>query len=134
MDWRAHEVRRFLDLGYTQVKIKIGGRSVAEDVRRIEAVLALLPDATHLAVDAMNQYAPDTAIEMSQVLAPYRLRWLEDVCDPLDFEAQAAVARAYEPPIGGGEALFSVADARNLMRYGGLRQDRDVVMFDPVHS
>jgi len=30
------EVRTFLVLGYTRVKIKIGGRSLAEDCRRIE--------------------------------------------------------------------------------------------------
>ncbi len=37
------EVRTFLALGYTRVKIKVGGRSLAEDCRRIEAVLSLLP-------------------------------------------------------------------------------------------
>jgi D(-)-tartrate dehydratase len=127
------EVRQFLDQGYTHVKIKIGGRSLVEDLKRIEAVLALLPGSNHLAVDAMNRYTPGAALEAAQALAAYKLRWFEDVCDPLDFETQAQIARVYDPPLAAGEALFSLPDARNLIRYGGLRPDRDVLLFDPVH-
>jgi L-alanine-DL-glutamate epimerase-like enolase superfamily enzyme len=127
------EVRRFLDGGYTHVKIKIGGRPLAEDLRRIEAVLALLPGGDHLAVDAMNRYTVDSALQAAAALAPYGLLWFEDVCDPLDFEAHARITRTYDPPVAAGEALFSLADARNLLLYGGLRPDRDVLVFDPVH-
>jgi D(-)-tartrate dehydratase len=66
-------------------------------------------------------------------LAPYRLRWLEDVGDPLDFDGLSALAAAYDGPLAAGEALFSAAEARLLARYEGLRPDRDVLVFDPVH-
>lgn len=127
------EVRRFLDAGYTQVKIKIGGLSIDEDLKRIDAVLALLPNGRHLAVDAMNRYGADTAEKVARVLAPYGLRWFEDICEPLDFALQARISGIYDPPIAAGEALFSAEDARNLLRYGGVRPDRDVLVFDPVH-
>jgi L-alanine-DL-glutamate epimerase-like enolase superfamily enzyme len=127
------EVRQFLDHGYTHVKIKIGGLPCAEDLKRIEAVLSLLPGGDHLAVDAMNRYTPESAIQVAKALTPYSLRWFEDMCDPLDFAAHAQIARVYEPPLAAGEALFSLADARNLLRYGGLRPDRDVLLFDPAH-
>ncbi|HEY3067954.1 MAG TPA: enolase C-terminal domain-like protein [Methylomirabilota bacterium] len=127
------EVRGFLEAGYTHVKIKVGGRSLAEDARRIEAVLELLPGGEHLAVDAMNRYTPEAALEAAKAFAPYRLEWFEDICDPLDFETAAAIAAIYEPAIAAGEALFSFVDARNLIRYGGLRADRDVLVFDPAH-
>jgi L-alanine-DL-glutamate epimerase-like enolase superfamily enzyme len=127
------EVRQFLDRGYTHVKIKICGRPLAEDLRRIEAVLALLPSGNHLAVDAMNRYTPAAAVQTAQALAPYQLLWFEDVCDPLDFATHAQVTQIYDPPVAAGEALFSLADATNLLRYGGLRPDRDVLVFDPVH-
>jgi D(-)-tartrate dehydratase len=133
MDRLTDEVRQFLAHGYTHVKIKIGGQSLAEDLKRIEAVLSLLPGGDHLAVDAMNRYTPESALQVAQALAPYSLRWFEDMCDPLDFAAHAQIARVYEPPLAAGEALFSLADARNLLRYGGLRPDRDVLLFDPVH-
>lgn len=127
------EVRRFLDHGHTHVKIKIGGVSLAEDLDRIEAVLSLLPSADRLAVDAMNRYEPDKAVQAAHALAPYGLRWFEDMCDPLDFATHARIAELYPPPLAAGEALFSAADARNLARYGGLRPDSDVLLFDPAH-
>lgn len=127
------EVRGFLDRGHTHVKIKIGGRALAEDLERIEAVLSLLPSADRLAVDAMNRYDPDQAERVAGALAPYGLRWFEDVCDPLDLAAHARIAGLYAPPLAAGEPLFSASDARNLARYGGLRPDRDVLLFDPAH-
>lgn len=129
----ADEIRMFLDLGYTRIKIKIGGRPLEQDLERIDAILPLLAGPDHLAVDAMNRYGLEDGTRAAKALASYRLQWFEDVCDPLDFETQARIAAVYDPPLAAGEALFSVADARNLVRYGGLRSDRDVLVFDPVH-
>jgi L-alanine-DL-glutamate epimerase-like enolase superfamily enzyme len=36
--------------------------------------------------------------------------------------------------IATGENLFSMQDARNLVRHGGLRPDRDVLQLDPALS
>lgn len=127
------EVRRLSALGYQRVKIKIGSRPVAEDLKRIEAAARLLPGAGHLAVDAMNAYDPAGARAAAAALAPFGLWWFEDICDPHDFETLAAVARNYAPPIATGEALFSAAEAALLDRYGGLRPARDILLFDPVH-
>jgi len=46
------ELLRYVDLGYRQVKMKIGGVSLHEDLVRIEAVLSALPSGCRLAVDA----------------------------------------------------------------------------------
>jgi len=129
----AEEVRRFLDLGYTDAKIKIGSASLDEDLRRIETVLALLPGSDHLAVDAMNAYDRAACLTAAEALAPFGLRWFEDICPPLDFETLAAAAQAYPSPIAAGEPLFSLDEARLLARHGGLRPDRDILLFDPTH-
>lgn len=129
----ADEARRFAALGLHSVKIKIGGRPLGEDLARIEAVLAVVGTGGRLAVDAMNGYSPAAALEAARALAPYRLRWFEDLCDPLDYETHRRVVEAYAPPVSAGEALFSAPDARNLLRYAGLRPGHDVLTFDPVH-
>ncbi len=129
----SDEIRRLRDLGYTSVKIKIGGAPLAQEARRIEATLRLLPDGAHLAVDAMNSYDAKESLAAAAALAPYGLRWFEDICDPLDFETHSAVAARYDGAIAAGEALFSEAEARLLHRHGGLRPDRDILVFDPVH-
>ena len=60
----------------------------------------------------------------------YRLFWYEEAGDPLDFEIQAALSGAYDLPTATGENLFSHQDARNLLRYGGMRPDLDYLQFD----
>jgi D(-)-tartrate dehydratase len=125
------EMRGYLDLGYTTVKMKIGGAPLAEDRQRIEAVLAVLGgDGRRLCVDANGRFDTPTALDYAQALAPYGLRWFEEPGDPLDFKLQAEVAQHYAPPLATGENLFSMQDARNLVRYGGMRPAQDVLQFD----
>ncbi|MGP8474736.1 enolase C-terminal domain-like protein [Burkholderia sp. PR2] len=129
----SDEMRRIADLGYTHAKIKIGGADVDDDKRRIEAAAACLADSSHLAVDAMNRYDATSGRAAVAMLAPFELWWFEDLCDPLDLPLHADLTAQYAPPVAAGEALFSLAEAKLIERYGGLRPDRDVLVFDPVH-
>src|SRR6186713_2481736 len=56
------EMRRHLDSGYTMVKMKVGGASLAEDISRIEAVKATVGNRGELAVDANSKFERDEAI------------------------------------------------------------------------
>ena len=124
------EMRSYLDRGYTVVKMKIGGESIAEDARRIEAVLAELDGKAQLAVDANGRFDLETAIAYAKMLRQYPLFWYEEAGDPLDYQLQAALAEFYPAPMATGENLFSHEDARNLIRHGGMRPDRDWLQFD----
>jgi D(-)-tartrate dehydratase len=129
----SDEVRRFRELGYRRAKIKIGNAPLAQDLKRIDAASRLLDGPGNLAVDALYAYTSSTGLEAADALAPLGLWWFEDICDPLDFETVATVANVYGPPIAAGEALFSAPEASLLDRHAGLRRDRDVLVFDPVH-
>ena len=125
------EMRGYLDMGYVTVKMKIGGAPLAEDLRRIEAVLAVLGgEGSRLAVDANGRFDLPTALAYAEALEPYNLRWYEEPGDPLDYELQARLGEVYPHTLATGENLFSMQDARNLIRYGGMRPDRDVLQFD----
>jgi D(-)-tartrate dehydratase len=124
------EMQRYLTLGYSVVKMKIGGAPLAEDLRRIDSVLEILESPQQLAVDANGRLDLDNAIAYARALAPYGLRWFEEPGDPLDFELQAALADCYPGAMATGENLFSVQDARNLIRYAKLDPDRDILQFD----
>ena len=117
------EMRRYLDLGYKCVKIKIGGAPLEEDIARVEAVIDVVGEASAVAVDANGRLGPDRAMAYADALAPYRLMWYEEPGDPLDYALQAAIAERYLPPLATGENLFSIADTRNLIRYAGLRPE-----------
>lgn len=128
------EMRGYLDLGYTSVKMKIGGAPLAGDLQRIEAVLKLLPSGDRLCVDANGRFDLNTALDYARALAPYGLGWYEEPGDPLDFKLLAEVAQASPTPIATGENLFSTQDTRNLIRYGGLDAQTDFLQMDPALS
>ena len=124
------EIKKYLDLGYSVVKKKIGGASLSDDCKRIEAVLKILGPNDKLAVDANGRFDLETAIKYAKALSKYNLFWYEEPGDPLDFELQRELANHYEGPMATGENLFSVQDARNLIRYAGMRKDIDWLQFD----
>src|SRR5512141_1836973 len=134
IDALREEIRHYRDLGYACVKIKIGGVPLAEDLRRIEAALAVVGAGDNLAVDANGRFSLDEASAYADALLPYGLRWYEEPLDPLDYAGHAVLGARSAPPVATGANLFSVHDARNLIRHGGLRSDRDVLQFDPALS
>jgi L-alanine-DL-glutamate epimerase-like enolase superfamily enzyme len=124
------EMLKCIDRGYTVVKQKIGGATLDEDVRRIEAVLGVLKPGQRLAVDANGRFDLKIAIQYGEALSKYNLFWYEEPGDPLDYQLQAELGKHYAGGMATGENLFSMQDARNLIRYGGMRRDRDWLQFD----
>jgi L-alanine-DL-glutamate epimerase-like enolase superfamily enzyme len=118
------EMLGYTERGYTVVKMKIGGAPLDDDLRRIEAVLDVLEPGQQLAVDANGRLDRDTALEYARALSAYDLFWFEEPCEPLDYALHAEIAQAYDGPVATGENLFSMQDARNLLRHGGLRPAR----------
>jgi D(-)-tartrate dehydratase len=128
------EMRRHLDAGYTMVKMKVGGLPLQDDVRRVAAVLDVIGDGGRLAVDANCKFTRESALAYAKALAPFGLRWFEEPCDPVDYALLAEIAGTYEAPLATGENLFSTQDVENLVRFGGLRADRDVIQIDPPQA
>ena len=128
------EMRRHLGAGYTMVKMKVGGLPLDEDLRRLEAVLEVVGSGAHLAVDANCKFDRAEALRYAKALAPFKLRWFEEPCDPLDFGLFAELAKSYEPPLATGENLYSTQDVENLVRFGGFRPGRDVIQVDPPQA
>src|SRR5690242_6121827 len=76
------EMRGYLDLGYTVVKMKIGGAGLADDLRRIEAVIKIAGSGLNVAVDANGRFDLSTALAYARALEPYGLFWYEEAGDP----------------------------------------------------
>ncbi|MBV9955413.1 MAG: mandelate racemase [Pseudolabrys sp.] len=128
------EMRRHLDAGYTMVKMKVGGLPLAQDIKRVEAVLQVVGKGERLAVDANCKFERDDALAYAKALAPFKLRWFEEPSDPLDYALMAELAGFYEPALATGENLFSIPDVENLVRFGGLRAGRDIIQIDPPQA
>ena len=91
------EIGGYLEGGYTTVKLKIGGASLEQDLRRIEAVLELVGEGSRVAVDANGRFDLAHALAYGEALEPYRLRWYEEPGDPLDYMLQATLCERYDP-------------------------------------
>jgi L-alanine-DL-glutamate epimerase-like enolase superfamily enzyme len=123
------EVAQCLAWGYTTVKIKLSGRDAKLDAQRIASALSAGFPASHLAVDLNGQWqAGDT--DVLAVLAEHRLAWVEEPTPALDYAALAAFCQGHSGPVATGENLFSLDDATNLLRYGGLRPNQDRLQMD----
>ncbi len=125
------ELRRYRDMGYQAFKMKIGGASLTDDLRRIEEALTVAGAGSRLAVDANGRFDLASATAYAQAMAGYGLRWFEEAGDPLDYDLNRAVADLGLGPVATGENLFSCQDVRNLARFGGMRAGRDVFQMDP---
>jgi L-alanine-DL-glutamate epimerase-like enolase superfamily enzyme len=126
----CEEIRRSIARGHRRFKIKIGGIALADDMHRIEAVLAVLEPGMSLAVDGNGTFSRETAFAYADALSDLPLAWIEEPVHPLDYELHRELASRFASPIATGENLFSADDARNLLRHGGLRPDRDILQYD----
>jgi len=134
LDGLEAEMRGYQDQGYKVVKMKIGGADLATDIKRIEAVIDVAGKGENVAVDANGRFDLATALAYGRAMQPYGLFWYEEPGDPLDYRLNATLAEHYAGALATGENLFSVIDGQNLLRYGGLRPDRDWVQLDPALS
>jgi len=133
------EMKDYLEQGYRVVKMKIGGDSLTRDMKRIEAVLQALDEVVgegecpgdHLAVDANGRFDLATARAYAREIDPLKLFWYEEAGDPLDYGLQAELIPEYNSSFATGENLFSRQDVANLLRYSGLRPDKDYLQMDP---
>jgi len=128
------EIKKRMDEGYRTMKIKVGGMPLADDLKRLEAAIEIVGSAQNLAVDANAAWQRPVALEYAKALAPYQLRWLEEPTDPLDFALLSELTHLYEAPLATGENLFSTQDIRNLIQFGNLRAEKDIIQIDIPQS
>jgi L-alanine-DL-glutamate epimerase-like enolase superfamily enzyme len=124
------EIESYRARGYRRFKIKVGGAPLARDKARIEAALAVAGGGSSLGVDGNGTTTRDAAFALLQALAPYRLAWWEEPCDPLDYALLSELSAAGLMPLATGENILSAADTRNLLRYGGMKPARDWLQMD----
>ncbi len=125
------ELVRYQQQGFDAFKIKIGGATLSVDRARIETAISVAGEPARVAVDANGRFGQQAALEFAAAVAPYRLRWLEEPGDPLDYTLNRAVTASYDDAVATGENLFSAIDVRNLVEFGGMRPAKDVFQMDP---
>ncbi|WHH60119.1 enolase C-terminal domain-like protein [Petroclostridium sp. X23] len=125
-----NEMKSYLDEGFTTVKMKVGGASLAEDMKRLEAVISVSGNGSVTSVDANGKFDLKTALAYAETMKPYNIMWFEEPGDPNDYLLHAVLADQYSCPIAIGENLFSEQDIKNMILYGHLRSQIDYLQMD----
>jgi L-alanine-DL-glutamate epimerase-like enolase superfamily enzyme len=114
------QVDRWLATGHTAVKVKVGGRPLAEDLTRVAAVRGRIGPDRGLMVDANQLWSLEEAIAAAAALEPFAPRWLEEPVRADDLPAYRALATATSIPIAAGENLHTRYRFREFMAAGAL--------------
>ncbi len=113
-------VRGYLARGAIGVKIKIGRPELADDVRRVAGVRALIGSGTRLMVDANYSFTDGEAIDAARAFAPFDLLWFEEPTVPDDYAAYARIAAATGAPLAMGENLHTLQEFDHAFAMAGL--------------
>lgn len=99
----ADEAEKLLEDGFAGVKLRLGYRTLAEDLAVTRAVRKRIPAATALVVDYNQALATKEAIERGRALQGEGIYWLEEPIPHDDLAGNASIARELDVPVQLGE-------------------------------
>jgi L-alanine-DL-glutamate epimerase-like enolase superfamily enzyme len=112
--------RGWVERGFGAVKVKVG-RSVREDLARLEAVREAIGPEVALMVDANCGWDLPEAARRAALMERFDLAWLEEPLAPDDVDGHARLQAQTPIPIAAGETLFSAYEFSAYLRAGALR-------------
>jgi O-succinylbenzoate synthase len=104
--------------GAPAVKVKVGRRSIDEDVARVRAVRDAVGPGVALRVDANGAWDVDTALDAIARLASVELELVEQPVATI--EELAALRRKVAVPLAADECVRNLDDARRIKALGAV--------------
>ncbi len=99
------EASGYIEQGFSGMKMKVGGKTVPEDVKRVLGLRKHLGDGPHLMYDANEAYDSATALRFAHSTTDADISWFEEPCPSYDDAANARVREQSPIPISGCESL-----------------------------
>lgn len=121
------EIEKLKAQGHTGFKGKVGGLSLAEDVKRMEVVRDVIGPDRDLMVDVNRAWDLQTAIEGARLLEPLNPRWLEEPVRWADDRRELKLlARHTRIPLSGGESELTSYGCRAMLEEQAIQ----ILQFD----
>jgi D-arabinonate dehydratase len=124
------EVEYYVKRGFKGVKIKIGGKTLEEDLARLKAVREVVGEEVKIAVDANNVYKYEEARVVGRKLEQLGIWFFEEPIQTDFMDLSARLAEELDIPIAGYETAFTRWEFYELMR----RRAVDIVQPDSMWS
>jgi D-galactarolactone cycloisomerase len=118
LDELREEAAGYVELGFQNLKIKVGLLSVVEDARRVRAIRESVGDGVGIFVDCNHAYNSYTAIRMGRVLEEENILFMEEPVIPEDLEGYREVRNKLDIAIAGGECEYTLYGFKNLISRG----------------
>lgn len=122
------EVRRYVDAGFTGVKIKVGALPLDKDLERVRAAMEEAGPGVKVAVDANNAYDRIGALKAGREYEKLGVWWFEEPLMPDDVDGMAELAQVLDTPIAAGELEYTRHGFRELI----TRKAVDIVQADSI--
>ena len=123
------EATGYVTAGFRGMKTKVGGLSVAEDVKRVAAIREAIGPDIYLMVDANQGYNATTAIRIGERLADLDILWFEEPVNARDVESYLQIKAALPMALAGGEGLRTRYEFKDFL----TRKAFDIVQPDVVN-
>ncbi len=127
LDEVGEVIRGYVDAGFAGMKFKVGGKTPAEDARRVRTAREAAGPAFALMVDANQGYDRAQAVEFARLVWDLDIRWFEE---PVRWTNDARWMRdvRYQTgiPVCAGQSETTLAGIRDLIATGAI----DVSNFD----
>jgi len=132
-DWIGQSLKdmeQAVQQGFVNMKIKVGGKSLTDDIRHVRAVQEQYGQRIRIALDANGSYDAATASSWNSLVNQYEnWLWFEEPL-PLNAWDQFAHCRLrLDIPVAGGENAMTPS----LFHQAIVRQALDIVQPDPLH-
>jgi muconate cycloisomerase len=111
------EALRFVEEGYTGLRLKIGP---GQDARNVESIREAVGEEVTLRVDGNQGYSVAEAAKAIRAMEPFDIELMEQPTPWWDFRGLAEVASAVDTPIMPHESIFQISDVKNLFDLGAL--------------
>tara|TARA_Y100001936_G_scaffold110891_1_gene109045 strand:+ start:1253 stop:2350 length:1098 start_codon:yes stop_codon:yes gene_type:complete len=115
----AEEMEDNLNLGATAVKMKIGGVSVDDDIKRIQTVRNAVGSNVDIMVDANCAYNLNDAIKIADKMEKYDIFWFEEPLLPDDYNGYQILSSKSAVPIATGENEYTKYGFNQLIEKKG---------------
>ncbi|KAL0132376.1 hypothetical protein PUN28_000271 [Cardiocondyla obscurior] len=113
---------KFLSLGYTSFKIKVG-KNLQEDIRRCEVIREVIGYKNKLMLDANQVWEVNEAVEWMKELAKFKPTWIEEPTSPDDVFGHAEILKQLKPyniGVATGEMCANRIMFKQFLRYNAM--------------
>ncbi len=111
----VEEEKSYVQAGFDTVKIKIGGLSIEEDLKRVSAVREALGRNVNVACDANNVYDFNAATRMGRELEKLGVIFFEEPIMTDYPDLSASLAQSLDMPIAGYETAYTQFEYRDMI-------------------